>query len=120
MSLVKYRIKEVAADFGVSPKEISQIVEKFFEKPKSPSQILTEEELNVVFDYFTQQNQIASLEEVFAVQPKPKAEPRKERCLICEAICSSLQLLAQKERRGFPLAISQQEMKSAEGGCYSL
>ena len=35
MSLVKYRIKEVAADFGIAPKEISQIVEKFFEKPKS-------------------------------------------------------------------------------------
>ena len=78
MSLVKYRIKEVAADFGVATKEISQIVEKFFEKPKSPSQILTEEELNVVFDYMTQKNQIASLEVVFAVQPKPKAEPVKE------------------------------------------
>ena len=78
MSLVKYRIKEVAADFGVSPKEISQIVEKFFEKPKSPSQILGEEELNVVFDYMTQTNQISSLEAVFAVQPKPKAEPAKE------------------------------------------
>ena len=78
MSLVKYRIKEVAADFGIAPKEISQIVEKFFEKPKSPSQVLTEEELNVVFDYVTQTNQISSLEVVFAVQPKPKAEPVKE------------------------------------------
>ena len=78
MSLVKYRIKEVAADFGIAPKEISQIVEKFFEKPKSPSQVLTEEELNVVFDYITQTNQISSLEVVFAVQPKPKAEPVKE------------------------------------------
>ena len=77
MSLVKYRIKEVATDFGVNPKDISQIVEKFFEKPKSPSQILTEEELNVVFDYMTQTNQIASLEAVFAVQPKAKAEAPK-------------------------------------------
>ena len=50
MSLVKYRLKEVAADFGVAPKEIAQIVEKFFEKPKSNTQVLTEEELNVLFD----------------------------------------------------------------------
>ena len=78
MSLVKYRIKEVATDFGMSPKDISNVVEKFFEKPKSPSQILTEEELNVVFDYMTQKNQISSLEEVFAVQPKPKAEAPKQ------------------------------------------
>ncbi len=77
MSLVKYRIKEVATDFGVAPKEISAVVEKFFEKPKSPSQVLSEEELNVVFDYFTQNNQIRSLEQVFAVQPAPKAEEKK-------------------------------------------
>ena len=35
MSLVKYRVKEVAADFGVAPKEIAEVVGKFFEKPKS-------------------------------------------------------------------------------------
>ncbi len=77
MSLVKYRLKEVAADFGMAPKEISTVMEKFFEKPKSPSQVLTEEELNVVFDYMTQHNQIASLEAVFAVQPKKEA-PKPE------------------------------------------
>ena len=73
MSLVKYRLKEVATDFGVTPKEIAQIIEKFFEKPKSNTQVLTEEELNVLFDYITQENQIDSLEKVFNVQPKPKA-----------------------------------------------
>ena len=75
MSLVKYRLKEVAADFGVAPKLIADIMGKFFEKPKSNTQVLTEEELNVVFDYITQTNQIESLEVVFAVTPKPKAEP---------------------------------------------
>ena len=80
MSLVKYRLKEVAADFGVAPKEIAEIVAKVSEKPKSNTQVLTAEELNVVFDYMTQHNQIESLAVVFAVQPKeqPKAEPVKE------------------------------------------
>ena len=78
MSLVKYRLREVASDFGVAPKQIAQILEKFFEKPKSSTQVLTDEELNVVFDYMTQTNQIESLEVVFAVQPAPKAEPKKE------------------------------------------
>ena len=76
MSLVKYRLKEVAADFGVAPKEIVEIISKFFEKPKSNTQVLTEEELNVLFDYITQINQIESLAQVFAVQPKPKAEEK--------------------------------------------
>ena len=78
MSLVKYRLKEVATDFGVAPKIITDILAKYSEKPKSNTQVLTAEELNVVFDYMTQHNQIASLEVVFAVQPKPKAEPVKE------------------------------------------
>ena len=78
MSLVKYRLKEVAADFGVTAKEVSEIISKYYEKPKSNTQVLTPEELNLVFDYMTQHHQISSLEQVFAVQPKPKAEPAKE------------------------------------------
>ena len=77
MSVVKYRIRDVATDFGVAPKEIAQIVEKFFEKPKSNTQVLSEEELNVVFDYMTLTHQIESLEVVFAVQPAPKKEAPK-------------------------------------------
>ncbi len=72
---IKYRIKDVATDFAVTPKEISQIVEKFFEKPKSTAQVLTEDELNVIFDYMTQTHQISSLEVVFAVAPKPAPAP---------------------------------------------
>ena len=79
MSFVKYRVKEVAADFGVAPKEIVEIVGQFFEKPKSNTQVLTEDELNVVFDRISRNHQIASLEQVFAVQPKPvKADAPKK------------------------------------------
>ena len=73
----KYRVKEVAADFGMQPKQIAQIMEKFFEKPKSNTQVLTDEELNVIFDYITQTNQIESIEVVFAVAPAPKKEQPK-------------------------------------------
>ena len=77
MSFVKVRLKELAADFGVAPKEISEIIGKFGAKPKSNSQVLTDQELNVVFEVMTQTHQIDSLEQVFAVQ-KPKAEPKRE------------------------------------------
>ena len=85
MSLLKYRIRDVASDFGVAPKEIVEILSKYSEKPKSNTQVLTEEELNVVFDIMTQTHQISSIEQVFAVKPKeqpkaeaPKAEPKAE------------------------------------------
>ena len=74
-SLIKYRVKELAADFGLQPKQIVEIVALYSEKPKSNTQVLTTEELNAVFDHLTQHNQIASLEQVFAVAPK--AEPAK-------------------------------------------
>ena len=45
MSLVKYRVKEVAADFGKTPKDIAEIVGKYFEKPRSNTQVLTDEQL---------------------------------------------------------------------------
>ena len=83
MSFVKYRVKEVAADFGVTPKEMSEIIGKFGEKPKSYTQALEDSQLNMVFEYMTQNHQISSLEQVFAVKatapkPAPKAEPQKE------------------------------------------
>ena len=68
-SLSKYRIRDVAKDFGMTTKEISDIVAKYFEKPKSNMQVLEDRQLNVLFEHITQHNQIASLEQVFAAAP---------------------------------------------------
>ena len=75
MSFQKYRLREVASDFGTNAKEISEIVGKYFEKPKNNTQVLSDDELNVVFDRMTHAHQIDSLEQVFAARPKeqPKA-----------------------------------------------
>ena len=78
-TFVKYRIKEVAADLGVTPKEISAIVEKYFEKPKSTAQVLDEQQLNVIFDLMTQQNQISSIEVVFAAAFAAKEAEEKKK-----------------------------------------
>ena len=79
MSFQKYRLREVASDFGTAPKEITEIVGQYFEKPKSNTQVLTDEELNVVFDSMTQKHPVDSLERVFAVQPKENAKPAAEK-----------------------------------------
>lgn len=72
MSLIKYRLKEVAADFGMQPKEIMEIVALYYEKPKSNTVVLEDEQLNVLFDHITLHHQIASIEQVFAVAPAPE------------------------------------------------
>ncbi len=75
MSIVlKYKLKDVAADFGVTPREIGDILARFFEKPKTYTQALSEEELNIVFDCLTQAHQISSLEQVFAMRPQQSGQ----------------------------------------------
>ena len=71
---IKSKIKEVADDFSMPAKDLIEIVGKFFPKPKSSSQNLNEEQMNVIFDYITQTHQISSLEQVFAVAPKQAAD----------------------------------------------
>ena len=81
MSMVKYRVHEVAKDFGVGSKLISQILTDYIAPPKNHMQVLETSELDVIFEYMTQHNQVASLEEVFRVtapaQPAEKAEEPK-------------------------------------------
>ena len=81
MSFVKYRLKEVATDFGTTPKEIADIIAKYGERPKSNTQVLTDEELNIVFDHMTKNRQVADLQKaVGAAAPtkKPEAHTRPE------------------------------------------
>ena len=78
MSMIKYRIHEVAKDFNVSSKVISQILTDYVAAPKNHMQVLENHELDIIFEYMTQHNQVASLEDIFKVAPKtesPKAAP---------------------------------------------
>ncbi len=65
---MKYKVHEVAKDLGVSSKAITDVVEKYCGVTKKSMTALEEDELNVVFDYFTQKNAMESLETYFAVR----------------------------------------------------
>ncbi|MBQ7523079.1 MAG: translation initiation factor IF-2 [Oscillospiraceae bacterium] len=74
-TVVKFKIGDIAKDFGLPSKTIVELVGRFYEKPKSAQQSLTEDQLNVIFDVLTAENQIESLEQVFAVAPVKKETP---------------------------------------------
>ena len=74
MSMIKYRVHEVAKDFNVPTKVISQILTDYATTPKNHMQVLETPELDVIFEYMTQNNQAASLEEIFTVK-QPKEAP---------------------------------------------
>ena len=58
----KYRIHEVARDFGTTSKVIGQILTDYIAAPKNHMQVLETGELDIIFEYLTQRNQVKSLE----------------------------------------------------------
>ncbi len=68
--MIKYKVHEVAKDLGVQSKAVSDVVEKYCNSTKKSMTALEESELNVVFDYFTQQNAVESFNAYFAVRDK--------------------------------------------------
>ena len=79
-SFEKYRVHEVAKDFNMTSKAITEILTKYATTPKNHMQVLEDGELSVIFEYLTQHNQCESMEDLFKVPEKsaqPKAAPTK-------------------------------------------
>ena len=75
-SFDKYRVHEVAKDFGMTSKAITEILTKYATTPKNHMQVLEDGELSVIFEYLTQHNQCATMEDLFRV-PEKAAEPKQ-------------------------------------------
>ena len=74
--MIKYKVRDVAKDLGVSVKEISDILEKNCGVTKKAMATLEESELNIVFDAVTQKNNVVNFDKFFASRNKT-AEPAK-------------------------------------------
>ncbi|MGN0661233.1 MAG: translation initiation factor IF-2 [Oscillospiraceae bacterium] len=74
--VLKYKVNEVAKDLNINSNEVIELLSKYSDKPKKAQTVLTAEELNIVFDYFTQKNQVDTFDGYFAMQ-RPKEEPKK-------------------------------------------
>ena len=77
MGIEKYRVHEVAKDFGLPTKTITEILTKYAQAPKNHMQVLTDHELSLIFDYLTQHNQVSSIQAIFADTFKEKEAAKK-------------------------------------------
>ena len=81
--MIKYRVHEVAKDLNVPSKDIITLLGQHFDTPKKHMTALTEEELNVVFEYFTQKNQVENFDAYFASgkkeEPAEKSDLKEEK-----------------------------------------
>ncbi len=64
--MIKYRVSDVAKDFGVAGKEIIELLSQFSDTPKKSATALAEDELDIVFEHYTQKYNMENLDAYFA------------------------------------------------------
>ena len=77
--LNKYKVSEVAKDFGLKSKDIIDLLAKYFEGEKKHSSALEEDELDIVFETFTLAKQVdeEGLKSYFDMASEKKSEEKK-------------------------------------------
>ncbi len=80
MYMIKYKLSEVARDLNLSNKEVADVLKERMDVIKKPTTTLTEDELRIVFEHFTQKMSVESFDEYFnsashAEEEQASAEP---------------------------------------------
>ena len=100
--MIKYKVSDVAKDFGVQSKDIINILSAHISEPKKTGSVLNEAELDIIFDVMTQNNQVESFDAYFksgeGAKKQGQAQTEKERKLMEQlAILEQLKAAAQAE-----------------------
>ena len=77
-SFDKYRVHEVAKDFGLPSKTITEILTKYATTPKNHMQVLEDGELSIIFESLTQQHQCATMEDLVCVPAQGAKQPARQ------------------------------------------
>ena len=64
----KYRVRDIAKDFGKTTKEITEILTKYSDTPKSSMQALSDKELSIIFEAITQNEQVENIEKALNIK----------------------------------------------------
>lgn len=72
--MIKYKVSEVAKDLNVPSKAVIEAIKECCGVTKKSGNVLTDQELNVVFEYFTQKNQVENFDKYYASRD---SEPEK-------------------------------------------
>ncbi len=74
----KYRVHEVAKDFGLNSKKILSILEAHMPAERTHMAALEDRELDIIFETITQENAVENFDAYFAAGEKQKAEKKPE------------------------------------------
>ena len=77
--LIKYKIHEVSKDFNINSKDIITLLKDKLGVDKKSQTSLEDTELDLIFDYITQANEVESFDEYFAAGEQAREARAKER-----------------------------------------
>ena len=77
--LIKYKIHELSKDFEVNSKDIITLLKDKLGVDKKSQTSLEDTELDLIFDYLTQKNEVKNFDEYFAAGKGAQEERAKER-----------------------------------------
>ena len=75
----KYRVNELAKDLNIPVSEITDVVQEYFGVQKKSQASLSEDELSVVLEKYSQSNKVKNFNSYFASASKPKTEKKEEK-----------------------------------------
>lgn len=76
--MAKIKISAIAKDLGVDKAEVLELLKKFGSKAKSAQSSIMDNELDIVFEYFTQKNQVEEFDFLLEKMKKPAEEKKEE------------------------------------------
>ena len=112
--MIKYRVHEVAKDFGDSNnKTVIDLLQKYTGETKKHMTALTENELDLVFEYYTQNHSVESFDEYFkqGEQAKKEREAKRQK--------EKADKLAQQEAIAAMLKAAKEEQNDKKSGSVS-
>ncbi len=72
----KNKVSDMAKDFGLTSKDILSVLSTYEDGSKKPSQVLSADEVNLIFEHLTQKHQV-KIKSIYAESaPQKKPEPK--------------------------------------------
>ncbi|MGN0542614.1 MAG: translation initiation factor IF-2 [Acutalibacteraceae bacterium] len=78
MIINKYRVHEVAKDFDIKSNKVVDLLAEYFDGQKKHMTALEEDELDLIFETFTKEKEVADLNDYFNFAPAGKEKAKQE------------------------------------------
>lgn len=77
--MIKYKLSEIAKNMNVSSKEVAEVLKSYLNVNKKSGAVLTEQELNIIFEYYTDKTNLPNLNEYYASASEPVEEKQPDK-----------------------------------------